>query len=73
MIKSNINSLFTRAYSDDDSYEEEVVVVGNRRDIEHNVPEIIECEFVYQKGILVDAHVVRFKRQGRKVLPQPIL
>jgi len=59
---TNKDSLFTRSYDSDTN--EEVVVVGNRRDISHIVPEVIECEFVFRTGILIEAHVLRFKYDG---------
>jgi len=59
------DSLFARSYGGDTN--EEVVVVGNRRNISHTVPEVIECEFVFRNGILIDAHVLRFKQRGATV------
>jgi hypothetical protein len=58
---TNKDSLFTRSYDGDTN--EEVVVVGNRRDIADPVPEVIEAEFVFRNGELFTAHVLRFKQE----------
>jgi hypothetical protein len=54
----NKDSLFTRTYQAEAG--EEVVVIGNRKDISDNVLEVIEAEFIFRDGVLVDAHIVRF-------------
>ena len=58
---TNKDSLFTRSYDGDTN--EEVVVVGNRRDLGHRVPEVIEAEFVFFCGELITAHVLRFRQE----------
>jgi hypothetical protein len=52
------DQLFTRTYPWEQG---EVVVVGNRRSIADEVPEVIEAEFVFEHGKLITAHVLRFK------------
>jgi hypothetical protein len=56
---TNKDKLFTRTYQSDDA---EVVVVGNRRDIGDLVAEVVEAEFVFRDGELIEAHIVRFKQ-----------
>jgi hypothetical protein len=54
------DQLFTRTYEAVTG--ETVVVIGNRRDLSDEVPEIIECEFVFRDGKLVTAHVLQFEQ-----------
>ena len=50
------HQLYTRTYEGDNR--EEVVVIGNRKDISDPVEKVMEAEFVFRDGKLFDVHVV---------------
>lgn len=47
---------YTRTYEGDNG--EEVVVIGNRKDISDPVEKVMEAEFVFRDGKLFDVHAV---------------
>jgi hypothetical protein len=54
------NQLYTRTYEGDNG--EEVVVIGNRKDITDPVENVMEAEFVFRNGDLITVNAVQFRK-----------
>lgn len=54
------NQLYTRTYEGDNG--EEVVVIGNRKDISDPVENVLESEFVFRDGELITVNAVQFRK-----------
>ncbi len=53
------HQLYTRTYEGDNG--EEVVVIGNRKDISDPVENVMEAEFVFRNGELTAVNPIQFK------------
>jgi hypothetical protein len=54
------NQLYTRTYEGGNG--EEVIVVGNRKDISDPVEGVMEAEFVFRDGKLIALNALRFSK-----------